>query len=220
MTLFRLDSSIRTEGSISRAVADTAEAAWRAEHPTGEIIRRDLGVEPLPSTSWPTAVLASWTPADQHTAAQLEAVALAARLGDELLAADSIIVAVPLYNWGISQHVKAWIDLLITDPRFGSGSETPLKGRSGLLVIARGGAYGEGTPRFGWDHATAYLSLILGEVWGLDLRVVEAELTLAEIVPAMADLKPLAAEFLATAHAAAATHGRDLGEQAAALASV
>jgi len=219
MTLFRLDSSIRTTGSISRAVADTAEAAWLAEHPAGEIIRRDLGADPLPSDAWASAVTASWGPAESQTEQQREAVALAARLGDELLAADSFILAVPLYNWGISQHVKAWIDLVITDPRFGSGSQTPLQGRSGLLVIARGGAYGEGTPKFGWDHSTAYLTRIFAEVWGLDLRIVEAELTLADVVPAMADLKPLAAQFLATAHDAAATHGRDLGQQAAALAT-
>ena len=217
VTLFRLDSSIRTTGSISRAVADTAEAAWLAEHPEGEIIRRDLGVDPLPSDAWASAVTASWGPVEDRSEKQGDAVALAASLGDELLAADSYLFAVPLYNWGISQHVKTWIDLLITDPRFGSGSQTPLAGRSGLLVIARGGAYGEGTPKFGWDHATAYLTRILGEVWGLDLRIVEAELTLAEVVPAMADLKPLAAELLASAHDAAATHGRDLGEQAAAL---
>jgi FMN-dependent NADH-azoreductase len=219
MTLFRLDSSIRTEGSISRAVADTAEAAWRAEHPSGEVIRRDLGTAPLPSDAWADAVTASWGPVEARTEAQREAVALAAGLADELLAADSYIIGVPLYNWGISQHVKTWIDLVITDPRFGSGSTTPLKGRSGLLVIARGGAYGEGTPKFGWDHATAYLTRVLGEVWGLDLRVVEAELTLADVVPAMAELKPLAAQFLAAAHDAAATHGRDLGIEAATVAA-
>ena len=215
MILFRLDSSIRTTGSTSRAVADTAEAAWLAEQPAGEIIRRDLGVDPLPSDAWASAVTASWGPAESQTEQQRDAVALAARLADELLAADSLILSVPLYNWGVSQHVKTWIDLVITDPRFGSGSQTPLKGRSGLLVIARGGAYGEGTPKFGWDHSTAYLTRVLGEVWGVDLRIVEAELTLADVVPAMADLKPLAAEFLAAAHDAAATHGRALGEQSA-----
>ena len=218
MSLYRLDSSIRTEGSISRAVADTAEAAWRAEHPVGDVIRRDLGVEPLPADAWAAAVTASWTPAEHQTDAQRDAVALAARLGDELLAADSYVFAVPLYNGGVSQHVKTWIDLLITDARFGGGA-TPLAGRSGILVIARGGAYGEGTPKHGWDYATGYLTRILGEVWGLDLRIVEAELTLADVVPAMADLKPLAAQFLAAAHDAAATHGRDLGVEAAALAT-
>jgi FMN-dependent NADH-azoreductase len=214
MTLFRLDASIRTEGSVSRAVADSAEAAWLAEHPAGEVLRRDLGAEPLPSDVWANAVTAGWTPEAGRTEAQRDAVALAARLGDELLAADSYLFAVPLYNWGVSQHVKTWIDLLITDSRFGGGA-TPLAGRSGILVVARGGGYGEGTPKHGWDHATGYLVRILAEVWGLDLRVVETELTLADVVPAMVDLKPLAASLLASAHESAEGHGRELGQAAA-----
>ncbi|MDX2778035.1 NAD(P)H-dependent oxidoreductase, partial [Streptomyces caniscabiei] len=52
MNLFRLDASIRTEGSVSRALADTAEQAWLAEHPGGVVTRRDLGVEPLPGDAW------------------------------------------------------------------------------------------------------------------------------------------------------------------------
>ena len=219
MTLFRLDSSIRTEGSTSRAVADSAEAAWKAENPTGYVVRRDLGVEPLPATAWAASVTSGWVAADQQSDAQREAVLLAEQLGDELLAADSYIFAVPLYNWGVSQYVKTWIDLVISDPRFGAGTETPLAGRKAILVIARGGAYGEGTPKHGWDYATGYLTRVLGEVWGLDVRVVEAELTLAEVVPQMAELKPLAATLLAAAHDSAATHGRDLGIGSAAPAS-
>ena len=48
----------------------------------------------------------------------------------------------------------------------------------------RGGGYGAGTPREGWDHATPYLLRILGDVWGADVTLVEAELTLADVVPA------------------------------------
>lgn len=214
MSLFRVDASIRTEGSTSRAVADTVEATWRREHPRGEVVRRDLGTEPLPADAWSLAVTAGWTPEEQRTDEQRAAVALAARLADELLDAEAYVVAVPLYNWGVSQHVKAWIDLVITDPRFGGG-QSPLAGRSGVLVVARGGGYGEGTPKHGWDHATAYLVRVLAEVWGMDLRVVEAELTLAEVVPAMAELKPLAAQNLAEAHAAAEQHGRQLAQRAA-----
>ena len=51
-------------------------------------------------------------------------------------------------------------------------------------MIARGGGYGPGTPRAGWDHATPYLQQIFGAVFGADLTVVEAELTLASVVPA------------------------------------
>jgi hypothetical protein len=55
MTLFRLDSSIRTEGSVSREIADTVEAAWKQHHPDGQVVRRDVGLAPLPSDTWPTS---------------------------------------------------------------------------------------------------------------------------------------------------------------------
>ncbi|MDX6262016.1 MAG: FMN-dependent NADH-azoreductase, partial [Kribbellaceae bacterium] len=45
-TLLRVDASIRVDGSVSRALADSAEAAWRAEHPDGVVVHRDLGRHP------------------------------------------------------------------------------------------------------------------------------------------------------------------------------
>ena len=92
------------------------------------------------------------------------------RLADEVLAADAIVVASPLYNFGVPQHLKTWIDLLITDPRLGPGT-APLTGRPLALVIARGGGYGPGTPRAGWDHATPYLQQIFGAVLGAEVHI-------------------------------------------------
>ena len=56
MTLFRLDASIRTKGSVTRAVADTVTTAWQAEHPGVTVVRRDVGTAPLPAEAWTTAV--------------------------------------------------------------------------------------------------------------------------------------------------------------------
>jgi FMN-dependent NADH-azoreductase len=206
MSLFRLDSSIRTEGSVSREVADTLEAAYVEQHPNATVVRRDLVAEPLPDI-WPVAAFAGFTPAEQRTDEQRAALAVAARLADEVLGADVAVVATPLYNFGLPAHLKAWIDLLITDPRFAPGS-TPLAGRRVTLVIARGGGYGAGTPREGWDHATPYLRRILADVWGADLTIVEAELTLAPVTPAMAGLVPLAEASRAQAHEHAAAVGK------------
>src|SRR5215469_15360706 len=113
MTLFRLDASINPATSSSRAIADIVEAEWEAAHPGGAIVRRDLGAEPLPATAWTGAVGAGWTPADARTEEQRAAVALAAGLAEELRAADAVLLAVPLYNFGVPQHVKAWIDVVI-----------------------------------------------------------------------------------------------------------
>jgi FMN-dependent NADH-azoreductase len=207
MNLFRLDASIRTEGSVSREVADTVETTWRDHHPHATVTRRDLGAEPLPARAWADAVAAARLPAGQRTAEQAHAADLATGLADELLAADAYLFAVPLYNFGVPQHVKAWIDLLITEPRFGPAAGQPLAGRPAALVVVRGGGYGPGTPREGWDHSTPWLRRILGDVFDLDLHLVEAELTLAGVNPAMEALRGLAEQSLQDAHRTARNHG-------------
>jgi FMN-dependent NADH-azoreductase len=214
VSLFRLDSSIRTEGSVSREVADTLERAYLEQHPGGTVIRRDVGTAPLPSDVWATAAFAGYTPEEQRSEDQKAAVALTASLADELLRADTAVIAAPLYNFGVSQHLKVWIDLVITDPRFAPGT-TPLAGRQVAIVVARGGGYGEGTPRAGWDHATDWIRRIFGDVWGAEVTLVEAELTLADVNPAMEALRPLAAEVRAKAHELAASTGKQFAAHAA-----
>jgi FMN-dependent NADH-azoreductase len=214
MSLFRLDTSLRVGGSVSREIADTAESAWLAEHPGGLVVRRDLGTDPLLVTDWMDAVAGSAAPVADRTDRQVAAADLAARLADELLDADAVLVATALYNFGVPAQLKTWVDLLITDPRFTPGGEQPLAGRPGVLIVARGGGYGPGTPREGWDHATPWVQRILADVFGLDLQLVEAELTMAPVVPAMEALRDLAEQSRRDAHLAADTHGRALTRHA------
>jgi FMN-dependent NADH-azoreductase len=214
MTLFRLDASIRTEGSASREIADIVEAEWLAVHPGDRIERRHIGVDVLPANAWANAVTAQRVAESDRTPEQQAAVKLAAELVDELLDADAILLAVPLYNFGVSQHIKTWIDLIITDPRAASGGSPLLAGKRVVLATVRGGAYGPGTPREGWDHSTTYLTRILGEVWGADLTLVQREFTLVGVNPALDDFKELAGQFKEAAHQAAAEAGRALSATA------
>ena len=219
MSLFRLDASIRTEGSVSREVADTVVRSWAETHPDAAIVHREIGTTPLPSTAWPNAVTAGWVDPSQRTAEQHNAVALATQLADELFDADAYVVATPLYNYGIQSNLKTWIDLLITDPRLATGGDQPLAGRPLVLVVARGGGYQPGTPKEGWDHATPYLQRIFGDVWGMDVHLVEAELTLADVVPAMEALRDKADEIRANAHTVAGDHGRTVAAKVGASAA-
>lgn len=210
-TILRLDSSIRTEGSVSRAVSDTLEAAIvETEGSDTTVIRRDLGLDPIASDVWASAAFAGFVPETEWTPEQIAAKKLAATLADELEAADVLVVGAPLYNFGPSQHLKTWFDLLTTDPRFGPGTEAPGKGKPAFLVIARGGGYGEGTPREGWDHATAWLRRVLEDVWGFDLDIIETELTLAEVNPQMAELRDLARQQLDESHETARAAARSV----------
>ena len=124
VSLFRLDASIMPATSASRELADVVEEHWRASHPAASVQRRHLGADPLPADAWAAAVTGSHTPAEQRTDAQREALALAAELVAELEQADAVLLAVPLYNFGISQHVKTWMDLVIA----GAGRRCPSAG--------------------------------------------------------------------------------------------
>ncbi|TWF79681.1 FMN-dependent NADH-azoreductase [Pseudonocardia hierapolitana] len=214
MTLFRVDSSIQGDASVSRAVADVVERAWRDHHPEPKVVRRDLAANPVPADAWPLAVAAMFAPDAERTPQQRAAATLASSLADELLGADAALVAAPLYNYGVSQHLKTWLDLVLTDPRLAPGS-AGLGGRPVTIVVSRGGGYGPGTPREGWDHDTPYVQRIFGDVLGGDVTVVTAELTLAALKPEMAHLRELADASRARAIADAAASGRALAERVA-----
>lgn len=215
MTLFRLDASFRIEGSHSRAVGDIVERAWVAANPGEQVTRRHLGTEPVPATAWGDAVTAQFVPEEQRSPGQRAAVELARTLVDELVGADALLFAVPLFNFGVSQHFKTWVDLVITDPRMASGTTT-LAGKPAELVVVRGGNYRAGTPREGWDHATPWMRRILADVWGLNLSVVETDFTLVGVNPALDQFKDMAAELRAESDALAHEHGTALGARVAA----
>ena len=210
MTLFRLDASINPGQSASRAIADIVEGEWHQAHPGDAVIRRHVGTDPLPSDAWAHAVAGARLPESDRSQGQRAGVALAAQLAGELAAADAVLLAVPLYNFGVSQHIKTWIDLVIAAPRDSDAPQPLLAGKPTVLVAVRGGAYGSGTPREGWDHSTGYLRRILADVWGAALTVVEREFTLVGVNPALDQFTEQAAQMKDAAHAAAREAGRAL----------
>ncbi len=84
-----------------------------------------------------------------------------------------------------------------------------------VLATVRGGAYGAGTPREGWDHSTGYLRRMLADVWSADLTVVEREFTLVGVNPALDEFRDLAHEMHASALSAAGEAARVLAKAAA-----
>jgi FMN-dependent NADH-azoreductase len=207
LSLFRLDASIMPATSQSRALADVVESEWTAAHPDSAITRRDIGTAPVPATAWAGALTGARTPEAERTPEQTEGLALATELADELIAADAILLAIPLYNWGVSQHVKAWYDLTYTDQRIKDGV---LKGKPVVLASVLGGDYSEQSGKAHWDHSTPWLRHVLGTIWGADLLVVQRQLTLVGVNPALDALTEVAAEVRAAAELLAGEHGRAL----------
>jgi FMN-dependent NADH-azoreductase len=200
--LLHIDSSFQGEQSVSRKLTARAAAVWRATHPGGTITYRDLGAHPLPPLDSASG-RARMVPPDQHTPAEAASWELSRQLVEEVLEADTILLGLPLYNFGPPSSVKTWVDHLVApglsvDPATMTGM---LGGRDLLVLAARGGGYAPGTPREGWDHAEPWLPHALS-VTALEPRFITAELTLADSNPRMAELKPLAAESLAAAERA------------------
>ena len=200
--LLHIDSSIRGESSVSRKLTARAVEVWRASHPGGTVTYRDLGEHPLPHLD-AAGGLARMVPADQRTPAQQASWDLSHQLIEEVRQADTIVLGLPLYNYGAPSSVKTWVDHLLApglsyDPETGTGL---LSGREFIVLASRGGGYAPGTPREGWDHAEPWLPHGVAAT-GLEPRFIAVELTLAESTPAMAELIPLAARSLAEAEEA------------------
>ncbi|TDC00398.1 flavodoxin family protein [Micromonospora fluostatini] len=213
MSLLRVDASIRAEGSTSRALADIVEGQWLDTATDPTTVRREIGTTPLPSEAWAAALAASATPGPDRTPGQQSALDLAGALVDELAVADAYLFAVPLYNFGVSQHFKTYVDLVVADARM-SPERTPVtSGKPGVLVTVQGGNYSPGTPKEGWDHATAWMRRILEDVWRIDLEVVTREFTLVGVNPALDNFTELATEIRANAEQHAQRHGRALASR-------
>ncbi|MCX4742501.1 FMN-dependent NADH-azoreductase [Streptomyces antibioticus] len=219
-TLLHLDSSPRRD-SVSRRLSAEFADAWRKAHPDGTYVHRDLAAEPVPHVDHAqievmhrletegTRDLAAARDAAK-TAEEKESWAITWPLVEELLAADVILLGVPMYNFSVPSTFKAWFDRvliapLIADPATGEG---PLSGKRVVVASARGGAYGPGTPREDCDHQEPYLKAALGMV-GLaaDLTFLHAEFTKSEHVPRLAGFKDTAAASYRTALDGARAHG-------------
>lgn len=193
-TLLQIDASIQGDSSVSRQLTARAADVWRTAHPDGAVIYRDLGNDPVPHFD-AAANLSRNLPRDQHTPAQAESWARIEELVGEIATADAVLLGLPIYNYGAPSTVKSWVDHLMApglsiDPDTREGL---LGGRDFVVIVSRGGGYAEGTPRHGWDHATAWLPHGVAMV-GLEPRFITTELTLAPVNPAMAELVPLAEE--------------------------
>jgi FMN-dependent NADH-azoreductase len=191
-TLLHIDASLFPgEASASRTVTAAFADAWREAHPEGTVVHRDLAAEPLPHIDVVTVSAAFADPAT-HNEAQAAAHAARLVLVEEAENADAIVIGAPMYNFGLSSSLKAWIDHVILAGRtLGEGTQS-LAGKPVVIVASRGGSYEPGTPREGMEFVKNYLAGVLSTHLGINPEFITIQLTLAHTVPAMAELKPLA----------------------------
>jgi FMN-dependent NADH-azoreductase len=186
--LLHVDSSIRSiEESRSRKLSKRYADAWRATNPDGTVTFRDLSADPIPHTA-ATSFYANFLAPKDRSPDQTAAKAITDEIVGEVLAADAIVLGMGLYNFGIPSTVKAWFDRLVV-PGVTVGEQGGLLGDKKLvLTLAAGGGYGEGTPRYGWDHREPWLRHAFEQLRLTDILVISAELTLARESPRMIPL--------------------------------
>ena len=122
--VLHLDASPRGERSHSRKLSRTILESWLRAHPDDQVTYRDLGRSPVPLVDEPM-IGAAFTPPDARTPEQREAIKASDALVDELLAADTLIFGVPMYNFGVPAGFKAYIDQIV---RAGRPSAVPTPG--------------------------------------------------------------------------------------------
>jgi FMN-dependent NADH-azoreductase len=170
-------SSPRGPESYSQKVAQSIvnELKWR--DPDANVVVRDVARYPLPHVG-EAFIGGLWSGPEQRTPEQAAALALSDALIDELAAADTIVLAAPMHNFGLPSTLKAWIDYVIRSGRTFSysqkGPEGLLNGKRAILVLARGGVYSEG-PAKAFDFQEPYLRAILGFIGITDIEVVRVE---------------------------------------------
>lgn len=169
-TILHLTSSIFGEAGQSSRLADQ----FVAQFPRARVLRRDLAREPLPHLDAERfgAFLSkpeSRTPAQQRVLDESDALIA------ELKAADTIVIGLPMYNFGLPSQLKAYFDHVaragVTFKYTDKGSVGLLGGKKAYVFAARGGVY-QGTPR---DTQTAYVREFLAFLGITDVQFVYAE---------------------------------------------
>ncbi len=158
MTILHIDASINGDNSASRSISRSIVEQIKDTQGAAEIVYRDLAADPLPHLT-------------------LDAFADTSVI-DEFLAADTIVIGAPMYNFTLPSQLKAWIDrIAIAGKTFRyseNGPEGLAGGRRVIIGLARGGIYSEGSPAAAFEHLETYLRGVFNFI-GIDPEFVIAE---------------------------------------------
>ncbi len=163
-----IHSTARTENSVTRNL--TEQVIDRLSPVT--TVTRDL-ITPISQINedW---VNANFTPASDRSPTQKQTLALSDTLVGELQGADTIVIGVPIYNFGVPASLKAWIDMIcrarVTFKYGENGPEGLLTDKRAILVVASGGV----TVGSDMDFATPYMRRVLGFVGITDVTIIAA----------------------------------------------
>ncbi|MEO0590675.1 MAG: NAD(P)H-dependent oxidoreductase [Pseudomonadota bacterium] len=190
-----LTASIRGDESISNQIGQALLGSLKADGDTVTI--RDLSRNDIPFVD-AARFEANLTPAADRSPEQAELAAMADTLIEELQAADTIVFATPIYNFGVPAIVKAWAELVAragtTFKYTENGPVGLLEGKKAYITAASGG-----TPiGADFDFMSSWLTFFLGFLGISNVEVIAAD----GIMGADGEAKIAAAIETASTHAA------------------
>lgn len=162
MNILHLDSSILGEGSVSRQLSAQIIAKLKATNPLAQVTYHDLAANPLPHVTLPEL-----------------GTEQSAKIMAEFKAADVLVIGAPMYNFGISSQLKAWVDrVAIAGQTFrytANGPEGLMGGKRVIIAASSGGFYGPQSPAAALNHQSVYLTHVMNFMGITDVEVIAAE---------------------------------------------
>lgn len=173
-TVLIIESSARQQESVSRQLTEQFISQWRTAYPTDQIIIRDVALNPIPHMD--ANLLGGWMkPAGQRSEIEQVCLERSNVLTNELLAADVLVIASPMYNFTIPSTLKAWLDHVIragvTFKYTPARPQGLLTGKRAIVLTARGAIHaGEHS-----DHQEPYLRQVMSFMGIHDITFIHAE---------------------------------------------
>ena len=157
MTILHIDASINGDNSASRAISRSIVDQLKKAQWGDEVVYRDLAADPIPHLT-------------------LEAFADSSVL-DEFIAAETVVIGAPMYNFTLPTQLKSWIDRIVVAGKTfhytENGPEGLAKGKRVIIALARGGIYSQG-PAAALEHLETYLTGVFNFI-GIEPEFVVAE---------------------------------------------
>ncbi|HEY2706950.1 MAG TPA: FMN-dependent NADH-azoreductase [Caulobacteraceae bacterium] len=174
MNLLHIDASVLGDHSVSRQVSKAIVARLTVADPAAQVTYRDLAAQPISHLSGLHLAAAQGVGVPAHVQDDLAA---GAAVLNEFLAADTVVIGAPMYNFTLPSQLKAWIDrVLVAGKTFrytAAGPEGLAGNKRVIVAVSRGGFYGEANAAA--EHVESYLRTVFGFIGVTDLEFIAAD---------------------------------------------
>jgi FMN-dependent NADH-azoreductase len=169
--ILHIDASGRGKPSVSRQLSE--EIVQKISTDQTKITTRDVS-QGLPFVD-EQMIGAYYTQRKERSKAQHHAIAMSDTIVEELMAADTLVIGMPVYNFSMPAGFKTWSDLAArvgeTFTYTENGPVGLLKGKKAYIAVASGGT------KIGSeiDFLTPWVRHFLGFIGIKEVEIVQAE---------------------------------------------